>query len=582
MENNMAKVITPKTSQKALRKLKTRVFGIKKDISESSSKNKGRSQKLSEDPFKQLSEENRVIEPPFDMLTLAMLPENNTEMRQCIDAMVTNIGGFGHRYVPRLKSNPKDKISKNLEKKILLEKIKLENFFMYCTAESFTKFREKLDRDYETIGNSFMEVIRDNRGDIQGFTHLPAYQMRLCLIEEEWQFVNRPILKLQGDLSVKIVKVKQYKRFRRYVQSRSIRKSNLDVVGKNKFRWFKEFGDERVYDNRTGEVVPKGKKINQEYIANEVIHNDLYCTRSPYGLPRYIGNLLTILGDRASEEINFTTFQNNNVPSMVIAISNGQLTEGSIDRIESFVESQIQGSDNYSKFLLVEAEGIEEGEDGGQPKLEIKPLVSEQHTDALFQVYSGNNQDKIRRVWRLPPIFVGRSDEYNRSTAESSRRLADEQVFAPERDNFDSLMNRILFPHMGVLYHKFKSNSPNTTDNTQLVKILAGAEKTGGMTPRIARILLEDILGIELPDHIGDYDPDLPFSLTMAEAVKNMADPVEPGQQVTAMKILERLVEIKKGDSELDSDFVNNIIDLQGDIEKRWNDKIGKTEDVCE
>jgi len=190
------------------------------------------------------------------------------------------------------------------------------------------------------------------------------------------------------------------------------------------------------------------------------------------------------------------------------------------------------------------------GVDTGNMKIEIKPLTSDQHKDALFQNYSANNQDKIRRAFRLPPIFVGRSDDYTRSTAESSRRLADEQVFGPERLVWDELMNRVIFPEMGFTYHKYKSNTPNTTDNEQLVNILAGAEKTGGMTPRIARMMLEEILGQTLPgfkpyepkdketEEANNFDPDAPFSLSMAAAVKNEADAAEPGQQVTALKAL--------------------------------------------
>ena len=44
-----------------------------------------------------------------------------------------------------------------------------------------------------------------------------------------------------------------------------------------------------------------------------------------------------------------------------------------------------------------------------------------------------------------------------------------------------------------------------------------------------------------MPPFPSDFDPDVPFSLTMAEAVKNKADPAEPGQQVTALKVLKAL-----------------------------------------
>lgn len=556
------------SNKKALRKVKAIVIDVSKATGAangitSGSTKPGKSEALPEEPFHALGHMGRIIVPPFDMLTLAMIIENNSEIGQCVEAMETNIDATGHRFISRLRlddvtptnsDSEDDEVSPEqaaLIKKAKQEKVKLINFFTYATSESFVLFRRKLRRDLETTGNAYFEVIRNDAGIIQGFTHLPSYQMRLGKVEQDQVEAERKILELQIDGSVKVKKQKVIRRFRTYVQSRSIHqgRTQSSITG-HKVVWFKEFGDNRLYSKKDGKV---RKRLAAEDRATEVVHLRLYSPRSPYGLPRYIGNLLSIFGDRAAEEINWITFKNNNIPSMLLMVSNGQLTEGTIKRIESFVESQIQGSDNYSKFLIVEAEAAEaeEGEDGGQVKIEAKPLTESQHHDALFQNYSENNQDKIRRAFRLPPIFVGRAKDYTRATAESSRRLADEQIFKPERDEFDEVMNRYIFPEMDVIYHKYKSNTPNTTDNTQLVKILAGAEKTGGITPRIARFIIEDILGVDLPDFIEDFPADVPFSLTMAEAVKNKADPTEPGQQVTALKTLKALG-ILGDDGELD------------------------------
>ncbi len=510
------------------------------------------SQVLSEESFTSLVDEVRVMEPPFDMMTLAMLSENSSELNQCIEAMEVNIEGYGQRFISRLRTSVTDKSddvdgSKPGEKQppevetSKAEFARITNFFTYCTDESFTQFRRKLRRDMESTGNAYFEVMRNAAGEICGFAHVPSYQMRLGRLDERPQLVDKKIVELQADGSVAIKTIKEWKRFRRFAQSRAVFGRQVTTVG-SKVRWFKQFGDPRVLDAMTGEWETDEKKVKEGDRATEVIHLRIYSSRSPYGLPRYIGNLLSIFGDRAAEEINYITFRNNNIPSMVVSVSNGQLTQGTIDRIQSFVESQIQGSDNYSKFLIIEGEPFgEEGEDGGQVKIDLKPLQNTQHKDALFQNYSDKNQDKIRRAFRLPPIFVGRADEYSRATAESSRKLADEQVFSPERNEFDELINRIIFPEMGVLYHKFKSNNPNTTDNAQLVKILAGAEKTGGMTPRIARAVLADVLSQDLPEFPADFPADVPFSLTMAEAVKNESDPAEPGQSVTAIKVLKTL-----------------------------------------
>lgn len=552
----------------------------------------GKSAALPNDPFDALSKAGAVIEPPFDMLTLSMLNEHSSELGQCIDAMETNIDGFGHRLIPRLRMTQEQRDalegeSKKLPAAMEAERIRLENFFMYAALQdSFTAFRRKLRRDLELTGNAYFEVIRNASGQVQGFTHIPSYQVRLGRIEDEDTEVEMPIMELQPDSSVKVVNVKVWRRFRKFVQSSFAQSRNLTTVGGAKVRWFKEFGDPRMYNNETGELLT-GEKILSTPVnkrSNEIVHLRLYSARTPYGLPRYIGNLLSIFGDRAAEEINYVTFRNNNIPSMVVLVSNGQLTEGSVKRIEDFVGSQIQGSDNYSKFLILEAESMLEGEDGNQIKMEIKPLVKEQHKDALFQVYSKNNQDKVRRVWRLPPIFVGRAEDYTRATAESSRRLADEQIFAPERDEFDNLINRIIFPAMGVTFHKYKSNTPNTTDNQELVQILSNAEKTGGITPRIARNMLEDILGRDLPAFPNDFPADVPFSMTMAEAVKNLANAGEPGQQLTAIKAITKALYGEEADAPTNGadPIGDHLVSLNKRLEKRWLAEVTKNGELSD
>lgn len=576
---------------------------------------RAKSEKLPEDPFSGLSNQGKVIQPPFDLLVLAMLREHSCELGQCIEALEINMAATGHRFISRLriddvagytpaadtteapgqgeeeeeeggesvKKAPEFSDTDILEadrKRILAaahaEKVHLINFFEYSTEESFTAFRRRLRVDLESTGNAWFEVMRNGKGDIAGFTHLPSYQMRLGRMDSEPFLVDRPILELQLDGSVVAKTVKQYRRFRRHVQSRSIRLRTMDVVDGNKVRWYKDFGDPRNVNKNTGEYETEEKPIPECDRANEVVHLKIYSPRTPYGLPRYIGQLLTIYGDRSAEEINFQTFRNNNIPSMVLMVSNGYLPKTTLKRIESFLESNVQTSQNRSRILILQAVGNQaEDQEGQQPvKLEMKPLTREQISDAMFQDYSKNNRSSIRRAFRLPPIFVGVSEDYTRATAESSRRLADEQIFEPERAEFDRMMNRIIFPAMGIVYHRYKSNTPNTTDNTQLVRILAGAEKTGGMTPEIARVMIEDILGIDLPPFPKGFPSSTPFSLTMAEAVKNKADPTEPGQQVTAMK---QQAEVFKQLESLGIIGENGEVDTEVDEEDLAGDSIMKT-----
>jgi PBSX family phage portal protein len=506
--------------------------------------------------------------------------------------MEINIAGTGHRFIPRVrKSSDDEELPPDGKAKIeaaMQEKADLVNFFGNCTDESFITFRRKLTRDLETTGNAYFEVVRNAKDQISGFYHVSSYQMRIGRADADPILVDRNSPQIQPDGSYQIKAIKEYRRFRVYAQSRAVHSRSYQMRDKKAIRWFKEFGDVRRMNRETGDYatakvpVPKGKE------AREMVHLSIYSSRSVYGLPRYIGNLLSIFGDRAAEEINFMTFKNNNIPSMIVTVSNGQMTDGTIKRIESFVESQIQKSNNYSKFLIIEAEpfGEEDGEDGGNVKIDVKPLTNNQIGDALFQNYSANNQDKIRRSFRLPPILVGISADMNRAVADTARRLADEQIFAPERTEFDAIINRKILPAMGIIYHEYRSNTPNTTDNGQLVRILGGSEKTGGMTPNIARAVLEDILGKDLPPFPKGFDGTVPFSLTMAEAVKNQGDPTQPGQTVTAVKVLKALGIIGSSDEGEDEDgderietlesTVERITKLQSAAEILWRSKGGK------
>lgn len=486
-----------------------------------------------------------IIWPPFDFLGLEMLKENSSELGSNIEAMATNIPGFGWR-LKRLKhSLPAEGEEPDPAVEVLVEeeRNRLENFLTYANYDnrkSLTKLRGMLRKDLETTGNTFQEVIRDLSNKPCSWKFLPAYTMRLTVQDPELVPVKvKQRVRMGGRMVIRIIT--QMRRFRKFVQARidgpfgmvgqrsSVNEERPSVI------WFKEYGDPRTMDWRDGQYKDP-ETLDRRYHATEVLHDTLESSRTPYGIPRWIGALVPLLGVRSAEEINFATFNNNNIPSMAILVSGGFLTEGTINRISQFMESTIQGDDNMSRFVIIEAESLEdEMGDSGNVKLDLKPLTSVQHTDALFGNYDEKSREKVRQSFRIPPLLVGRSEDYTRSTADTSRRVADEQIFDPERREEDQAVNFFLLQEFDTLYHEFVTNTPNVTNDQDLIKVMTGSEKTGGMTPRIAHLILEDILGRELPS-ARDIDPDVPFSLQMAEAVKNQALPNEPGQQVTALK----------------------------------------------
>jgi PBSX family phage portal protein len=477
------------------------------------------------DPWEALTGADRIILPPYDLYTLATFAEHNSELGPCIEAMEVNICGFGYRLM--LPGHDEAQDAKEVDEKVLIEREELSAFLDHGAYDgaSLMAIRRRLRHDLEATGNAYLEILTAADGAYVGYNHIPSHQMRLAPTDRGLTPYKEPITIGEGER--RRVELKQRaRRFRRFVQSHRHGKSWRQV-------WFKELGDPRPISADTGEVLTGADATNKAKLANPILHFKLYNPRTPYGIPRYVGNVLAILGGRAAEEINYHTFKNNNVPSMMLMVSNGKLTQGTIDRIQEYVQNNVKGKDNYSKFLILEADP--DGDDGGQVKIEVKPMTDSQRDDAMFQKYEANNANKVRRSFRLPPIFVGAIEGYDRGTAETSRRFGDEQVFAPERDEEDHAWNRLL-RMAGMVHHFFKTNSPNVTDDEDIIKVMAAAERSGAMTPRRATALLEDILGRKVFPLDGSVNPDLPFSQAMAAAVQNKAKPNEVGQQVTALK----------------------------------------------
>lgn len=528
-----------------------------------------RSKQIELEKWEGLYRNKVAIEPPYDLETLNYIAENSSIITPCIDAMKTNIDSFRHHYVSRFENTEKE-IPNKSKNKMADELVDLKNFFATCCFDySFTELRTRTRTDLELTGNAFWEILRKSDGQVDGIRHIPSYSVRLGGLQRKAILVSRQFVvwnRKTKDFEFK--KVTTIKRFRLFIQIKGTKKV-----------FFKTFGDPQIYDARTGDSQKESeKKIQYRHQANEILHFKIYSGRTPYGIPRYIGNLFSIFGSRQAEEVNFTTLTNNQIPSMVLMVSNGMLTESSISRIKEFAEKKMARQKNFSQIMVLEAEPATEAlgdPSSGNIKMDIKPLTDAQIQDAMFVNYDKANQGKIRRSWRLPPILIGDSESYNRATADTSLKFADEQIFNPERDAFDWIINNFILPELNVKYLKFKSNTPNVTNDEDLIKVMNVGERTGGLTPRIARMLIADIFGKDL----GKIDsellhPDIPFTLQIAERAKKEG-PINQGT-VAGINRPSLYQEGKSGGEDVQK-FVDELYQLRDAIKERY--KITDDED---
>jgi PBSX family phage portal protein len=539
---NIKEAVAETAAKTERRLVKALVFKARGDVSdkEEIARTIAHSKGIPDDPFETIH--NEILDPPYDPRTLIELTEMSVALSGAIESMEVNVPGFGYSLVSAFPNAvPEDK-----EEEVQIERLQLENdLAIFPRTESLTMMRRKLRRDLEITGNAYLEIIRNPGNDdwVAG-RRIKSYRMRMMKEDDELTAYELVVPKVMPDGSIDTIKIPHAKRFRRFVEAVASASGTTTTISYDvQHRYYKEFGDPRVLDNETGNYVSEedqkkfeetNKPMPEHRKAAEVYHfGD--SDRSPYGIPRWIAALPSVLGGRSGELTNLYTLQNHGIPSMVVTVSNGRLTTATVERIQDYVDDHVKGNANYSTFLVLEGEGEYEGEDSGQTKIDITPLADAQIRDMLFGDYISTNEARASQAFRIPQLFQGKTENLNKATAELVRALTDEQVFAPERSEDDWFYNYVLFPNWKVQYHRFETNSPNVTDNRDLIAMATALERTGAMTPRIGRRIGAQVFPqlVQLMQAFKDgIEPDKPFSLQMAEAVKNMANPTEVGQQV--------------------------------------------------
>lgn len=461
-----------------------------------------------------------AIEPPYEPEQLAVMFDSSSSLRPNVDVLATNVDGFGFRLEPAVDlaaPDADDKIRDSLLVEALfdgrvpdlseeavstrrrmleglgrVERLRTQLFFDNCgVGVSFIELRMRTRVDLEVTGNAYWELIRNRAGEVSKFNHVPSVSMRLMRADaqftevETWQRVS----------SADLRKVTEQRRFRRFVQ----RIQGQEVC------YFKEFGDPRTVSARSGIIYPDDASLHRAEPgspeATEMLHFKIHSPLSVYGVPRWVGAILAVLGTRDSEEVNLTYFRNKAVPPLAILVSGGVLAAGAADRITSYIKDQIKGKDNFHSILVLEAEpaggGAVTGVQGSRVRIEIKNLMEAQQQDALFQNYEQNNAEKVGSMYRIPRILRGSMTDFNRSTADAAIRYAEQQVFQPERAKLDHAIDAVLVDR-GVRFLRFVSNSPVEKDPPVLVEMAARLVDAGIITPNEAREIAGDAFNARL------------------------------------------------------------------------------------
>ncbi len=474
--------------------------------------------------------------PRYDPWATVRTWENSSALRPCVDAYAANVDGYGFTLVPVIdldKSDASDLVRdallmqriydhsidpvdddhvaatiETMRAEMKREKFALERFFAYCNpTTSFVEMRMQTRLELETTGNAYWEVIRNGNRQIQQFERIDAVTMRLRPIHIEHVLVDTP----QKMSPLKYTTVPVPRRFRTFVQL----VNGLIAV------YFKEFGDTRILSAKTGNFYASPEELKDKegelaVEATEILWWSVFSPIGPYGIPRWVGATMNVLGLRASEEINFSYFDQKCIPPMAILVSGGSLKAGAVDLIKNHLKETIQGRANFHSVLLIEAESnpAQAMSSASRVKVELRPLTEAQLKDALFQEYEKNGTSKIGSQFRLPELLRGVSQEVNRAQAQAVLQFAEQQVFEPLREQFDHVMNRRVLADMGIRYWTFKTNSAPASDPTQLVTLVTQLATAGSLTTNEVRAAAGEALNKEYKKLDAPW-ADAPYTLVL-------------------------------------------------------------------
>jgi PBSX family phage portal protein len=434
------------------------------------------------------------ITQPVDVRGLAVMKKNSSILPQCIRAYKNNIAGFGLgiKYKEDIKETPEMKA----EWTKISEVLALLNMDM-DTKEVF----EDIIEARETYGISYLEVIRNVAGEVIGIDFIkdtPSVQKTVALM---------PFVEVEYIINGRIEKrPKKFVKYRQQIGASTV--------------YFKEIGDPRPMDNRTGEYA---ETVPLEYQANEILAFSI--GTEAYGEVRWMGQVLGIDGSRKAENLNNRYFSEGRHTPLMIMIKGGTLTDDSFTKLQEYVNG-VKGEAGQHAFIVLEAANTDsrtdmEGE--SKPEIEIKDLASMLQRDELFQEYLDNNRRRVQSAFQLPDLYVGYMMDFNRATAQTAQEITEEQVFQPERASLAWAVNNKLLAGYRFKYVEAFFKAPKITNPDDLMKILNVTERAGGLTPNKAKEIALGLYGETSEDYDGDWG-NIPLAYARYMPAANLTD----------------------------------------------------------
>jgi Bacteriophage capsid portal protein len=419
----------------------------------------------------------RLIMPPFNPIALKNMVRRNNILQQCVEAMEINIAGTGWEVRQKPESGTEDK----------KEYQRLKDFFTEpFPGMSWTTLRRKIRNDLESTGNAYIEVLRTGTGEVAFLRRLDAILMRMVRLDAPVP-VEKTVMRDGKEVTLTLMV-----RERKFAQ----------MVGM-KLQYYKEYGCSRRVNRKTGEWVEEGQKLSADEVGTEIIHLTVTeDTETPYGLPRWINNTPSVLGSRKAEEFNLGYFDAGGLPPAVVFLKGGSMAADVADTLRGYLSGKI--SDKQRAVIIETYSNAGSLDSNTRVDVSVERFGWESTQDAMFQNYDKAAEEHVRAAFRLPPLFIGKSHDLNFASAYASYLVAEAQIFAPERQEEDELINNLLRREFGAKNYELRALPLNVKDVAIQLKAIDLIRDR--IDPENMVNTVNDVVGLDLEYDEETYD----------------------------------------------------------------------------
>lgn len=350
-----------------------------------------------------------IINPPYDLDTLAHLYDQSSIHYAAINARVMNTVGLGYEFTETLKARRKIEKAQGDDEKVARVRKSIQDlkedldstFEDLNIEETLIETLVRVWQDVLTTGNGYLEIGRNNSGKIGYIGHIPGTMVR----------VRR---KRDGFVQIS-------------------RSNKIQAV------YFRNFQDTETKD-----------PINDDPNPNEIIHFKIYSPNNTYyGIPSAVSAAAAIIGDKFAKEYNIDYFENKAIPRYAIILKGAKISQKSKAELVNYFRNEVKGR-NHGTLIIPIPASIGSDADIKFEKLEAGVQ------DASFDKYRKSNRDEILVANRVPAPKVGVYDNANLAVSRDADKTFKMQVIGPDQAVIEKKLNRIVSEFTDLLQIQLK------------------------------------------------------------------------------------------------------------------------------